>query len=118
MKTKNLIDTFKEGARKAGAYTREMSKIAGTRVVELKELSPLLSKRFNINRNIHKQYEELGEVTYELLKLKGSINGSPEVKEVMSDLKDLEAQLHQIENKIEALKASYDKKVAALKKGF
>ncbi len=118
MKTKTLMDTFKEGAKKAGDYTREISKITGARVVELKDLTPLLTKRFNLNRNIHKQYEQLGEVAYELFKLKGNINGSPEVQEVMSDLKNLEGELHQIENKIEALKASYDRKVADLKKEF
>ena len=117
MKSKTMLELVKEGARRATDYTVEMSKVAGTRLVEFEQLTPLLAKRFNINRNIHKQYEELGEITYELLKLKGSQNlgDNADVRELSSDIRALENDVLHVEKQIEELKMKYQSKVDGLK---
>ena len=117
MKSKTMLELVKEGARRATDYTVEMSKVAGTRFVEFEQLTPLLAKRFNINRNIHKQYEELGEITYELLKLKGSQNlgDNADVRELSSDIRALENDVLHVEKQIEELKMKYQSKVDGLK---
>jgi len=117
MKSKTMLELVKEGARRATDYTVEMSKVAGTRLVEFEQLTPLLAKRFNINRNIHKQYEELGEITYELLKLKGSQNlgDNADVKELSSEIRALENNVLHVEKQIEELKMKYQGKIDGLK---
>jgi len=118
MDSKKMWDNVKEGAKTAADYTVEMSKIAGTRIVELEKITPLLAKRFNLTRNIHKQYEQLGEVAYELLKIKNphsNVDGNPDIQEMTNEIKALEKDILQVEKQIETLKADYDKKVSNLK---
>ena len=117
MKSKTMLELVKEGARRATDYTVEMSKVAGTRLVEFEQITPLLAKRFNISRNIHKQYEELGEMTYELLKLKGphSLNDNADVRELTGEIRTLENDMLHIERQIEELKAKYQGKINSLK---
>jgi len=119
MKSKTMLEIVKDGARRATDYTVEMSKVAGTRLVELEQLTPLLAKRFNVNRNIHKQYEELGEMTYELLKLKGAqdFSANADVRELTNDIRALENDALHLEKQIEEMKMKYQRKVDGLKDG-
>ncbi len=114
-----MLEIVKDGARRATDYTVEMSKVAGTRLVELEQLTPLLAKRFNVNRNIHKQYEELGEMTYELLKLKGAqdFSANADVRELTNDIRALENDALHLEKQIEEMKMKYQRKVDGLKDG-
>ncbi|MBI2609238.1 MAG: hypothetical protein HYW47_06525 [Deltaproteobacteria bacterium] len=117
MNKKNFWDNAKSTAKKAGSFATELSKIAGTRVVEFEQLTPLLAKRFNVNRNMHKQYEQLGEMTYELSKMKSSANigENSDVKDIMSEIRALESNLSHIESEIERVKSEYNRKVVNLK---
>ena len=117
MNKKNLWDNAKVTAKKAGSFAVELSKIAGTRVVEFEQLTPLLAKRFNVNRNMHKQYEQLGEMAYELSKMQSSVNigNNPDIRDIMSEIRALESDLSSIESNIEKVKTEYNKKVVNLK---
>ncbi|MBI2026773.1 MAG: hypothetical protein HYS98_03055 [Deltaproteobacteria bacterium] len=117
MNTRKIWDNFVKNAKKVGDKTWGFSKIAGTRAVEFEKMSPLLAKKFNINRNMHKHYEQLGQMTYEVSKLREGtqVPQNPEVKELLHELSALENELEGIENQIDKLKMQYDKKVIDLK---
>lgn len=117
MNTRRIWDNFLKNAKKVGEKTWGFSKIAGTRAVEFEQITPLLAKKFNINRNMHKQYDLLGQMTYEKSKLRegAEIPQNPQVKELLQELSALEIELEGIENQINKLKAQYDQKVVDLK---
>ena len=116
MNTRKMWDQILKSVKKVGEKTWGYSKIAGTRVVEFEQVTPLLAKKFNINRNMHKHYEQLGNITYEMSKIgRETTSQNPEIKELFHEISALENELERIEGQINQLKGQYDQKVVDLK---
>ena len=96
----SLLDSIRDGLELVVDKTEEYTKIGKLKV-----------DIFTTKRNIEKQFTELGGRVYDLINLEktDSVQDDEEVKKIIDELKELEAQLVEKEANIKTVKEEKEK---------
>ena len=84
----------------------ELADSIGDKAQEMMTSGQLKVKHYNLNRDVSSLFNEIGGKVYDLMKEnKKNIFSDPDITKMIEDVKELEAQIDEVEKKMEAAKA-------------
>jgi hypothetical protein len=95
-------DTLEQGAR----TVKELADTIGDKAQEMMTAGQLKVKHYNLNHDVSELFNEIGGKVYDLMKEnKKNIYSDPGITKMIEDVKELEAQIDEVEKKMDEAKA-------------
>ena len=83
----------------------ELADNIGDKAQEMKTVGQLKIKYFNLNKDVSNQFNEIGGKVYDLMKNnKKNIYADPDIIKMIGNVKNLEAQIKEVEKRMEEAK--------------